>query len=433
MERLNIMHKEDEVYEKLNQLFQELSIKESDYIIKRSLHIDTYSPDFTILKDNSFFAVVEVKYSLENKSVLERTYNRVRQYMKLTNTAYGYITDGIKAVYLSENSDYEETDDFFSHFKSLLYANSHNKKKAITLQNLAKLQNELKELASKHELDDVSNFIDNLKRTDFIENNGFYLLTEEKEYELMNRILGGNSICTLCRYTSMSGLFRYLDNEKHSMVCLVGMNDKGETEYVKKYMENKGMFGFYTTPINKLNELFILSCCEADKEDDLTMFRLYGDDSQGVCLQYSVKKPLSNYKDFFIAPVSYADANGNHPKLDLFLSIAKLIIFNHFDAWLHFFKSYDYKVEEEVRLLYEHKNKNIKKKWINISAYGIICPVIEFDDAHFPLSLNKITLGANCQEKEVNKTQIETMSQEKNINLKFGVDISKKDSYRVSK
>lgn len=65
-----------------------------------------------------------------------------------------------------------------------------------------------------------------------------------------------------------------------------------------------------------------------------------------------------------------------------------------------------------------------------LQEFGLM--LSEFDDNEFPITLDKIILGSNCPEKDVNRDQIETMAQEDNIVIKYGVSLSKKNSYRVS-
>lgn len=417
---------EDRIYQELQELKLE-GIK-----IERSSNIRGYRPDIVLLNSLGYFAVIEIKRSLENPTVLDRACSMVRHYMELTKASYGYVTDG-KTTFFIESNGQKETVELYAHIKSLL--KDYNQKKeidisAVQLDDLKrKLQTVYADFKNALYISAVNVFIEQLRITDFVQNNNKFSFTEEKERKFMGYLLGHYSKDSLCRYTSMAGLFRTLDSKKHSMVCLVGMNDKGETDYVHHYMRNKGNQDYLSTPVSKLNDLFILSCCDEQKEDDLTMFRLYGDDSRGVCLKYGIKGEDKN-KEFFIAPVSYANADGSHPKLDFFMAVSQIVQFRHSDAWLHFFKSYDYQVENEVRVLYERNNRN--KKWVNISSYGIICPVVEFDENDFPLSLDKILLGPNCPEKNVNISQIETMVLEKNIAIKYGVSLSEKDSYRVS-
>ena len=382
--------------------------------------------------------VIEVKHSLGKQSVLDRACNMTKHFMEFTQAPYGYVTDGKEAFYFERGSqEYIKVKSFYEHIEALLKEYKSKTDIAVSERHLESIKQKLNSVYTDFEdrkkiyIPVIKSFIRYLRLGDCIQVDGKISFTEEKERQLMGWVLGHYRKDSLCRYTSMAGLFRTLESKKHSMVCLIGMNDKGETDYVKNFMKHNGYQNLYAAPISKLNNLFILSCCDEKKEDDLTMFRLYGDDSRGVCLKYGMKD-LDNYKEFFIAPVSYANPDASHPKLDFLIAVSQIITFRHLDAWLHFFKSYDYQIENEVRVLYEFKSNIGDKKWVNISSYGILCPVVEFLSKDFPLSLDKILLGPNCPEREINKSQIETMVREKSINLSLGVDTSKKDSYRVS-
>ena len=433
---INLSHQEDEIFQRLHQIIQKLEVK--DLTIERSPQIASWYPDFVIKGTNGFLVVIEVKFSLTKQNTITKAYNMVKHSMELINAPYGYVTNGQKAFYLeTDSSQYRIVEPFYNHIESLLKKYKLKTDEIVSVKQLISIKQLLnstyKEFEDEKKIDipDIKTFIYNLTLNDCIQSDGNISFTEDKERQFIGWLLGHYHNDSLCRYTSMAGLFRTIESQKHSMVCLIGMNDKGETDYVKNYTARNGHNNLYSTSINKLNNLFILSCCNEQKEDNLTMFRLYGDDSRGVCLKYGIKD-LVNFKEFFIAPVSYANPDGRHPKLDFLIDVSKIVTFRHLDAWLHFFKSYDYQVEEEVRVIYELKGKIRNKKWINISSYGIICPVVEFDSKDFPLSLDMILLGPNCPEKEINKSQIETMAIDKSINLKYGVDISKKDCYRVS-
>lgn len=93
--------------------------------------------------------------------------------------------------------------------------------------------------------------------------------------------------------------------------------------------------------------------------------------------------------------------------------------FNRWDIWKHFFKSYLYKDEQEIRLLYIEPDKEpttdedtngIKTMWIQDSKNTIACRMKTFGIQHnkkavFPLSLVSALLGSKCSSKETNESQ----------------------------
>lgn len=90
------------------------------------------------------------------------------------------------------------------------------------------------------------------------------------------------------------------------------MNDKSEGFYLYKCLKGDSIY-LYRKPqsfINKYNNIFSLSLCNANKKDDLTMWRLYDNDCNGVCLIYEVNMAaVVNSEEFFLMPVSYGEAN----------------------------------------------------------------------------------------------------------------------------
>ena len=193
--------------------------------------------------------------------------------------------------------------------------------------------------------------------------------------------------------------------------------------------------------------------------NDFTMIRLYGDNAKGVCLEYKIEKPLS--PKFFLAPVNYAKDETCHPELDLLRDLMneeinnRKIVFKRLYIWEHFFKSYEYKDEKEIRLLYISKVDDnerddygdtqeppFKRKWIYDEKYGIISPIVTFDITNntpekdrFPLTLKKIILGPLVRESKINKDQLLSIIKAKGISFISSVDedlveISKIKSYR---
>ena len=179
------------------------------------------------------------------------------------------------------------------------------------------------------------------------------------------------------------------------------------------------------------------------KKDDLNMWRLYGDDSKGVCLWYKVDDELPDH--FFLAKVSYAK-NGTHAELSYLSSkMGKGVCGRNFEirnlnSWLHFFKPSEYAVEEEVRLLYEMNDGSLfdatNGKWIYDTSNGIIAPIVRFPiikaDCRFPLVFERIVLGPNLKERSINKEQLLLMFKYGQINVtdNFEIIYSDINSYR---
>ena len=160
------------------------------------------------------------------------------------------------------------------------------------------------------------------------------------------------------------------------------------------------------------------------EKDDLTLWRLYSDDAKGVCLTFDIKyENLNNH--VLLQKVKYANKNGQHKELN-FLKQIKLDVenktgfpfdFRKLGYWKHFFKPYDYSIEEEVRLLIIDNDSlpKIKSDWVMTYTHSIINPIMDFrlNSKLFPIQLREITLGPKCPEQETNYVQLQEMIRRK--------------------
>ena len=224
----------------------------------------------------------------------------------------------------------------------------------------------------------------------------------------------------VCRYTSLNSLFLTMKGRSHVMCSITCMNDKGETSYADKYV-GYGSFASTDNSIKENNDCFILSCCDEGMEDNLTMWRLYGNDGKGVCLEYEVDLSKIENKEFFFAPVSYVLSMNNHPALEYVRKIRHWknngwrFDLKRWYIWKHFFKSHLFKEEHEVRLLYIWTDKSQEKpKWIMDASNNIasrIC-VFPIDEERLPLSLIKAIIGPKCPEQGSNVDQFNYMNRQ---------------------
>lgn len=270
-----------------------------------------------------------------------------------------------------------------------------------------------------------------------------FTLSENFEDEFFKILITEYKKDALCRFTSMSSLFRTINEKRQSMCCIVCMNDKSEINYVsnryasfKNHLKN-----------DDYNRYYILSCCDVDRTDDLTMLRLYADDAKGVCIEYSIDNEKGSYSsDFYLGCVSYSNMQDYNPKLFLLDQLlttpvgGKYLKLNHLNIWQHFFKPYEFRDEQEVRLLlFDNPNttrqNDFEKKWILNNEYGIVSPIVVFDLGKFPLIIKGITLGPKNHEAEINVKQIQYLINEQRIKViknknKILVKESKIDCYR---
>lgn len=256
--------------------------------------------------------------------------------------------------------------------------------------------------------------------------NPFYFKTSFEE-ALFNLLLNPYKISSACRYTSFDTLFATLYNKKFRMNGICGMNDKSEIDYVENFIYKNNKKGDMDE-IKNINNTFILSCCDIKKKDNLTMWRLYGDDAKGVNLIFDIKNKDVN--DFYFAKVIY-DTKILSLLREIVTIFKKLhcnFIFKKLYYYKHFFKPNNYEEEQEIRLLYK-KEGTIKKQWKITQPFNILNPYIEIDIDNFPLELKEIILGPTLKEQLINKNQLKSFLAE-NAHNNIKVKISSIENYR---
>lgn len=261
------------------------------------------------------------------------------------------------------------------------------------------------------------------------ENTFFRLLTEELKADEF-----------IYRYTSLDTVFSTVKHTSVRLNGIVGMNDISEVGYVEGYLDDGFVPLENDDDVEQINNRFIL--CSSILNDDLMQWRLYSDDCKGACLKFKVKKSnvLSGLQ---LRKISYGiEQNGRnyHPELELISKMTKAvkdinkqsIQFRALSIWKHFFKSFEYRPEQEVRLLLIlSRNKSIKgeklvdeqphsfnKDWCLTTSHQIVNPfvTISLDDNALPIELTEIILGPKCPEMIANKKQFEQLLREKSMN-----------------
>jgi len=270
---------------------------------------------------------------------------------------------------------------------------------------------------------------------------------DDFEFQLFNKLLPDLPPKTkFYRYGGLS-LVDYLVNAKTiGFSGLTGMNDVSEIEYVESY--SKILSSPYRFDNSKLladlNSKFIM--CASKLEDNLNQWRLYGDDAKGVCLE--MKAHHNNSTDFYIKSVSYGkkvkhELNGNtdfinrHFELDILEAFQKVLFdkylftypFKSLETWKHFFKSYEYAVEQEIRVLYINKASNTSEpKWILTNSHSILNPLMAIQYDKLPFEITKVLFGSKAPEADVNIRQFKYLSKENGMSLTF--DKSRINNYR---
>lgn len=186
----------------------------------------------------------------------------------------------------------------------------------------------------------------------------------EFEIEFFKALLKAYQVDEICRYTTLDTLNRILTDKKQSCCSIVCMNDKSECYYADHYVyekESLPLSALSDESVRELNSHFITSCTNISHADNLSMWRMYADNARGVCLVFQMDEEKIK-KGFLLAPVSYAREDGSHPELEIIKEVMNTslkkyrIVFRTFNLWKHFFKSFDYAEEAEIRLLYTDRN-----------------------------------------------------------------------------
>lgn len=253
-----------------------------------------------------------------------------------------------------------------------------------------------------------------------------------------------DDVKTICRYSSLRSLFEFLNNQSIRMCALPGMNDPSEGVLAYNFIHydsSKKDKRIEEEKKNKvLYETLILSFCEGERKfDELTQWRLYGDNAKGVCCEYELGDVLP--KDYIFRRTIYEsnNSNGTLEKLKKICDTVKQADQRFYvDTKLlyPFFKSNAYSIENEIRLLYR-VNTDSELKWMLTQDHSIINAYKDIPLKDFPLKLKRVVLGPLMPNKETNKYQIKRMleciaSQIKELKYlrSVQVEISTIDCYR---
>jgi len=233
------------------------------------------------------------------------------------------------------------------------------------------------------------------------------------------------------KYTSLESAVMILESGNMRMMSVTAMNDikeighlNGEISKQNPDLENK-------TKLHFARQRYIT--CFSDKLDDLTMWRLYGDNGKGVCLVFSQPEV---YEYYF--PVDYCGKKSSkiieaeeichkmeEQGID-FIFKSKNII------WQYFLKPSDFSYENEYRCL---RIEDSTPTGYTVSSNGIVSTYKDIPlysdnpQAKFPATLIGIILGPNMAHSEVNKYQLEALAHEKSIPLIKGIQYSSIDCY----
>lgn len=443
---------EDNFYKQFNALNLKFETSGKPLLIKAyrsKLESGRVPYDCTINIGDTIVAIVEIKPGISFKTF---DFTRIEAFAGANDIRFYVLTDGTNFTVGDRNNGIRKTNINLTKFVEIIIErkakNIDEAKKKIADLFLTLIKKSNFKTLKQNFNENLNSLINQLNYDEI--NEKYYFLNfddignvENKFFRLL--LVDGKSIKRVYRYTTLKAIYDCLKNNTYRFNCLVGMNDTTEVNYA----ENK-IFGInkdYATAnwkrVENYNNRFISS--SSIKKDDLTLWRLYSEDSSGVCLELRVNVgEMPN--NFFLCRISYGRRGDIHPELDLikdFLNQLKdaeiYFSFKTLNVWKHFFKPHDFAEEKEVRLLFIRDNPMIvpEKGWELTNSHQILNPYVDFklNDPNFPLRLTKIVLGSKCPENKINKKQFQQYIRELNIladrdlnDLK--VEISSINSYR---
>lgn len=400
-----------------------------------------FIPDLLIRKDGNPIAMVEIKLNINNP-IPANLQSRLQQVAAGVGTRYIILTDGTSAYYIDvrnigESNNWQPFD--LTKLCQQIEQIEEDKIKLGPYKSVAELNTSIKKAlkadnSSYYEF--INSFLDKNEKPAIIFNtsNGFDF-SEDFKNLILDSMESHAENEELCRYTSLSSLFRQISNYQHSMASLEGMNDTTEIDYVDSKISVSTIAKSVSNSDKIIgNNYFILSLCGKEQIDNLTLWRLYGDDSKGVCIVY---EPVSQKppEGFIMKKVVYDEKLLNilkkiidriSPNCEENQAKKNKTVFYYVstdDAWKHFFKPKEYKTEKEIRLLLDKRDakSSFTEKWIHNTTYNIIHPILLFDklqaENNFPLKIKEIILGPNMPEAELNQKQLTQLLKLKGLNI----------------
>lgn len=187
-------------------------------------------------------------------------------------------------------------------------------------------------------------------------------------------------------FTSFDKLKSIVNSRVIRLYNLHNLNDPREYSFAGSLMEFND-----TNREDAKENMFLLSMCKTDildgpLENEFNMWRLYGEYGKGVCIQFDFStNQLIDWRDYFLSTVFYgASSKTNLKELNKMLSKYKndrpeaTIDLGQIVA---FHKSNLYKLEKEVRLLFDNRVKKVHGARQYSDSTGMLSPILVSDAA----------------------------------------------------
>lgn len=235
----------------------------------------------------------------------------------------------------------------------------------------------------------------------------------------------------IAKYLSLETALMILKSGKVRVMSVTAMNDKREIgPLFSEITKNESDFLVNKTKTHFARHRYITSF--TNKIDDLTMWRLYGDNGNGVCLIFSEPNEYLYY-----LPVEYLGmkSDGILKKVNCIyeelLNHGYKFTFKSMETiWQYYLKPEGFKTEQELRYLLIDETK---PDGYMIASNGVISGYKDLplfsEQNQYPASLQGIILGPNIRNVEINKFQLEAISEENGIPLNLGIEYSSIDYY----
>lgn len=338
------------------------------------------------------YAVIEIKHSTKSSSYQIK--EDISKAMRILSCPFGILINGEKSYLYSTKQNEPIFDGNFDDLLVVIKAQIEKKKFNIVDNPVVKVIISQKLHINRE-----------LPLYDKGETLGF---SEDDEIFLWEQIIGTSPKKPLCRYTSLESVVKMLTNGTIRMNGLAAMNDTTETSLYEHIVHHK-------RNAQIPNNIFISSC--STKEDDLTMWRLYGDDGKGACLVFELDTEPES--DFIISPICYVNSDVKKTLKAIGELIRQNVKLTYENINSHCLKPIAYKEENEVRILYNSSaNKSIETNWSVSPDYSIVNPYIEVRldvNTQKNLKLKKIILGPTCPNRKLNKNQISRLLKETEV------------------
>lgn len=364
------------------------------------------SNDFIFLKDShEIFQIQEV----ENIDDLSEDIFKIKQMFFKKYGLFFIITDKFAwGYYTFENQDTLKKEPFHNILELLI----NSSEKVLSTQLQKQIKNDIKEIIKK---DTELELTDEIKNNiyDFLENckfkyNNFTVTFENKKqdfafFKCLCHDVERIDESVMLRYTSLESLINLLNDKYLTMMGITAMNDRTESDKIN-------------VSSSSVNDYYILSGTLKESKDNLTMWRLYGNNSKGVCLEFECN---TTHKDDYYFSKIYYDCSRikdsikellNNIKNEIYTNSRLIMEFPFVYYMSFFFKLNDYELENEYRMIF-CQDSNIEKEFVLPYSKKLISPIHKIDifSSDSPLKLKEITLGPNCPYKEENISQIQKL------------------------